>query len=138
MNETIKRIGSFVLILLFAFSFGFMAGDRRRAAINRDRIDELGELLDSEVERNRELTEINNRNIAIIADLSAEIDFVRAELARVIGQLDMAKGALGKIGEGLAEDAGTVRDLIERIRAIREALREYKENVDRDSNSGNP
>lgn len=123
------RFKHLLIFVLIALCLGFLAGDRLRAYINRDRIDELGNQLNEQADRNRELEQLNSEHIETIRGINRKLDHARAELEEVRGVID-------SISSGLGGDISTVSNIIVRIRSIREAVEEYQNRTDSSNGPG--
>ena len=122
--ETIRNIIFIVIFTAVIFSIGFFVGDRRRSARNRAEIVKLTEQFDRATERSREIAETNNR-------LTKELDSLRDENRELRKNLESAENLIDGIGSGIQNDIVTISDVIDRIRTIREKIKNYQ----KDNNS---
>lgn len=109
----IYSLGVFFAISLLGNGAQYFGTRRNNKLLDeyRTTVDELGRKLEAEEARNIRLAELNNG--------------ITERLGDSINRAGRAEEALGKIATGISGDVTTVQQIIEAVRAVREALEEY-------------
>ena len=107
---------------------GFIGGDRFRAGRNRTRVNELTDIIG---EQNREIASLTGR----IDGYIYTVERIEAELGDAKDRLNSGADETGAVASGLQQDSESAQSALDRVRNIRQAIKNYQDST---NSSGSP